>query len=365
MRWMEIDVTSRRNFLAGLLSVGLCPATSWADAGNPVFLSAARFTDGSDRLCGLSEGGEVVFSLVLPGRGHAAAAHPSLSQAVAFARRPGTFAFVVDCATGMVRARLSAPPGRHFYGHGVYSADGMRLFTTENDYEAARGVVGVWDVQDGYRRMGEYSSGGTGPHDIRLLPDEGTLVVANGGIETHPDSGRTKLNLPTMRSSLTYLSTEGEMMDQVVLDAAHQRNSIRHLAVGGDGEVAFAMQWQGTQDGVPPLVGVHYRGAPPRFLSANGDNNAMRGYVGSIAFSQTGRRIAVTSPRGGLCRMFDSATAAHVGDVEMQDVCGVSGQGDGFVVTSGLGQVAQVTGHEAGSIRHHSGRWDNHLIRVV
>ncbi|MEM9106308.1 MAG: DUF1513 domain-containing protein, partial [Pseudomonadota bacterium] len=165
-------MTSRRHFLAGLLSMGLYPATSWADAGNPALLSAARFADGSYRLCGLSDRGEMVFNLALPGRGHAAAAHPVLSDAVAFARRPGTFAFVVDCSTGTVRTILSAPPGRHFYGHGVYSPDGAWMFTTENDYEAAKGVVGVWNVRDSYRRAGEFWSGGTGPHDIRLLPDQ-------------------------------------------------------------------------------------------------------------------------------------------------------------------------------------------------
>jgi hypothetical protein len=67
---------------------------------------------------------DLVFQIPLPGRGHAAAIHPQKPQAVAFARRPGTFAVVTNCVTGQPSARLSAPAGRHFYGHGAFSRDG-------------------------------------------------------------------------------------------------------------------------------------------------------------------------------------------------------------------------------------------------
>ena len=63
---------------------------------------------------------------------------------MAFARRPGTFALVIDCAEGREVARLHTPEGRHFYGHGAFTPDGGLLFTTENAIEdghrAARGL---------------------------------------------------------------------------------------------------------------------------------------------------------------------------------------------------------------------------------
>ena len=41
--------------------------------------------------------------------------------------------------------------GRHFFGHGVFSPDGKLLYATENDFEAARGVIGVYDVRPATR----------------------------------------------------------------------------------------------------------------------------------------------------------------------------------------------------------------------
>jgi hypothetical protein len=56
-------------------------------------------------------------------------------------------------------------------------------------------VIGVRDASAGYRHIGELPSHGIGPHDLALLSDERTLVVANGGIRTHPDRRREELNL--------------------------------------------------------------------------------------------------------------------------------------------------------------------------
>ena len=125
---------SRRGFLAGLAAATLAPQPSWADAGSPAYLAAARGEDGSFVLYGLDGSGHRVFAVPLPSRGHAAAAHPSRPEAVAFARRPGTFALVIDCRSGgRLIARLAAPKGRHFFGHGAFSSDGTLLYTSEND----------------------------------------------------------------------------------------------------------------------------------------------------------------------------------------------------------------------------------------
>lgn len=285
-------MTTRRHFLAGLAaSAGLATTGSWAAAGAPDFLSAARFPDGSYQLAGLSRDGQILFTLPLPDRGHAAAAHPHRAEAVAFARRPGDFALVIDCITGRERARLTAPAGRHFYGHGVFTRDGARLYTTENAYEAGDGVIGVWDAET-LERIGEFPSGGVGPHDMALLADEQTLVVANGGIETHPSSGRAKLNIPVMAPNLSFLGLDGTLLERIDLAPELHKNSIRHLAVGADGTVAFAMQWQGG-DEVVPLLGLHLRGKAPKLLApphgAPAPHERLRGQRGPVWRRHTGR----------------------------------------------------------------------------
>lgn len=349
-------MTSRRDVIKGLLAASIAQP-AWADVGNPAFLSAGQKPDGSYVLCGLSAGGDITFTIPLPARGHAAAAHPTKAQAVAFARRPGTFALVINCATGVVTSELAAPAGRHFYGHGVFSADGDLLFTTENDYEAVRGIVGVWDAQS-FTRLTEFPSGGIGPHDIKLMPDGGTLVIANGGIETHPDSGRTKLNIPTMQSNLSYLTTTGAPVAQMTLGPAHQRNSIRHLAVARDGRVGFAMQWQGDLAMDLPLRGTHSLGTGKSQLFDQASIRRMAGYLGSIAISNDGQKLATTSPRQGIAQVYD--LTGRVMEIEMSDVCGVAPANDDFILTTGEGKILAT----AGTISEHNIRWDNHVVSI-
>ncbi|WP_170790740.1 DUF1513 domain-containing protein [Ruegeria lacuscaerulensis] len=356
-------MTSRRHFLAGLAAASMTPLGGWAAVGAPDYLAAALFPDGSYRLAGLSAEGDILFTLPLPARGHAAAAHPQRAQAVAFARRPGTFALVIDCATGAQTARLDAPEDRHFYGHGVFSLDGATLYTTENDYEAGQGVIGVWNTGD-YARLGEFPSGGIGPHDMRLMPDGQTLVVANGGIETHPETGRTKLNLPVMRPNLTYLDHSGAVIEQMELPRALHRNSIRHLAVRLDGLVAFALQWQGDKTRHPPLLGLHRRGTAPRLLTApEREQSTLQSYAGSIAFASDGKTVAITCPRGNALHQFDVETGNLTAAYSLTDVCGIGSAEQGFVFTTGTGAVGEITegAHIMARAKCH---WDNHLIPI-
>ncbi|MBK0326233.1 DUF1513 domain-containing protein [Rhodobacteraceae bacterium F11138] len=353
-------MAGRRAFLSGLCAAGLVPATGWAALGAPRYLSAARRVSGDFVLVGLGADLSECFHVPLPGRGHAAAAHPDRPHAVAFARRPGVYALVLDCGSGKVLHRLTAPEGRHFYGHGAFSRDGRWLYTTENDFDAARGCIGVWDADAGYRRAGEFESGGVGPHEILRLPGSDDLVVANGGIETHPDSGRAKLNLATMQSNLTYLSAQGGILEQA-RPAGLQRNSIRHLTAGRDGQVGFAMQWQGAASAHPPLLGLHERGQEIRLLSAEpAQQRRMRGYAGSIAFGPDAQ-VAITGPRGGVMQIFDRGTGRLVRQLDEPDICGVANGPDGLVFTSGSGRLGVVQG------RSHAVQlqFDNHLVPLA
>ncbi|MGB0506772.1 MAG: DUF1513 domain-containing protein [Pikeienuella sp.] len=351
---------SRRRFIAVCAVMAAASHVSWAGAGGPAWLSAARRPDGGYGLYGLSPDLRISFEVPLPGRGHAAAAHPFRPIAVAFARRPGVIALVIDCASGQVTAQLTAPEGRHFYGHGVFSADGRRLYTIENDFENGAGIVGVWSVEGGYRRLGEFSSGGVGPHDIRRGPD-GLLVIANGGIDTHPDSGRAKLNLPTMQSNIAVLTSEGAVRTTRTMPAKYRLNSIRHLSVNGAGHVAFACQWQVDPVMSPPLIGMFDMaiGTMKVFEQAAHLATPMEGYAGSIAFANDGASIATTSPRGGISAIF-GAEGRLLRTKSAPDLCGVAPYGpDGFIMTTGDGRVFSKHSQVSYPLA-----WDNHLIAV-
>jgi len=346
----------RRAFLASL-AAACAPRLSWADAGNPAFLAAGREGD-AFFLHGLSATGESLFQIPLPGRGHAAAAHPLRPEAVAFARRPGTFALVIDCATGSISHRLTPPDGMQFNGHGAFSADGALLMTSEVVAEPSEGRIGLWDTES-YSRLTDWPSHGIGPHEIKRLAD-GRLAVANGGIRTDPVD-RAKLNLPDMRPNLTLLSADGGLLDQIELPDLRQ-NSIRHLALQGD-SIAFAMQWEGDPDEPVPLLGLWTPGGAPLLCDAAADMaSVMQGYAGSIA--ATSDRILITSPKGGAAMIFGAdgtPVATHLRD----DLCGVAAYAEGFVVTDGMGAIWAAD--DSGLIPLNTGgtQWDNHLVPLI
>ena len=359
-------MATRRGFLAGLAAAALVPRPTWADVGSPAYLAAAKLPDGAFVLAGLGKDGRETFRVPLPDRGHAAAAHPTRAEAVAFARRPGTFAVVLDCLTGEVKATLEAAQGRHFYGHGSFSQDGTLLFTSENDYDGNRGMIAVRDVAAGYLLIDEFPSGGVGPHDIGRLPGTDTLVVANGGIGSHPDAGDVDLGIPEMRPSLAYFDANGVLIEMVELAPELLRNSIRHLAPRPDGLVAFAMQWHGDETETPPLVGLHRIGEEPRLLFAPGPLQAeMQGYAGSVALSRDGTLVAISSPPGGQVHVWEADSGRWVDRLILTDTCGLSSGMSGFVATTGTGLVTGFTGSATEWQRTHEGAWDNHLVRIA
>lgn len=356
-------MTTRRGFLFGLLAAGATPRLGWAAVGSPDYLAAAGEPGGGFALHGLTADGVAVFRVPLPARGHAGAGHPTRAEAVVFARRPGQFALVLDCVTGAVRHHLTPPEGRQFNGHGVFAQGGALLCTSEQASDTSQGHVGLWDAASGYSRIGEFQSGGIGPHDLRLMPDGQTLVVANGGIATDP-ADRTKLNIPTMRPNLSYLTLTGQQVETVELHPDLHRNSIRHLAVRSDGLVGFAMQWEGDPGATTPLLGLHRRGKPPVLAEAPlPDEIAMQGYAGSIAFAGDGSEVAITSPRGGRLHRFDD-TGRFLGVVSRTDVCGLAPRDGGYLASDGLGGLIAVTRNGPTALSRHGCAWDNHIVSL-
>lgn len=368
---------SRRVFLSSvagslLVGCGLKVAAARGSAG-PLYVGCRG--DDAERYftTGFGADGRVVFDIALPGRGHGAAVHPTASHCVVFARRPGTFAVAIDLDRGAALCRFDAGAGRHFYGHGAFSPDGRYLFTSENDFDVGRGVIGIRDANDGYRQIGEFASHGVGPHEVVLMPDGATLVAANGGIRTHPDNERAKLNLDSMRPSLAYIElANGRLRDAFGLGPRLHRLGIRHLAVNRDGLVALAMQYEGSKRDRVPLVGLHAGGeirlldAPPAI------ERDMRQYAGSVAFDLGGRLLAISCPRGNLITFWDAHSGSLIDRVEVSDGCGVAPADEpgAFVVTGGRGDVLRIEPGLGEATRlvlagQTASAWDNHLTAAA
>jgi hypothetical protein len=239
------------------------------------------------------------------------------------------------------------------------------------------GILGIYDAAAGYARVGEVPSGGLDPHEIGLLPDGETLVVANGGIVTDPDWPGIKLNLGEMDSSLAYLrARDGALLATARLAGELFQLSLRHLAIAPDGAVAVVMQYEGPSDDLVPLLALQRRpdagletvALPDRMLGR------LRNYCGSAVLDETGRFLATTSPVGGVVMLWDVREGRCLGCAELADGCGLaaadgagtflaaSGHGGGcFVAADG----PTVRSHRIGLAFLDSGRWDNHLMRMA
>ncbi|OBZ96894.1 hypothetical protein ADU59_04000 [Pararhizobium polonicum] len=353
--------TDRRAFLkmAGAAwAATLAPQAAFAlSRTDAVYASAFMAPDGSYGVATLSEAGNIIERVPLPARAHGMTWSPVTNRAVAFARRPGTYAMIFAPDDSVEPIVITSVEGRHFYGHGCFSADGRLLYATENDFANNRGMIGVYDGTNNFARIGEFPSYGIGPHDMTLGQDGKMLVIANGGIETHPDFGRTKLNLDHMEPSLALVDTAtGALIERHAMPDNLRQLSTRHVDIDADGKVWFACQYEGARNDLPPLAGSFARGEDIRFLELPDETTmALANYVGAIAVNRHDGLVGLTSPKGGTAVTIDAKTGKVIRQDALADAAGIAPSPHGFVASSYSGQFGDTQSKVA---------WDQHIVRI-
>jgi hypothetical protein len=232
---------------------------------------------------------QVQAALDLPTRAHGIALD-TRGGLLVVARRPGDWLLHWPGASQAPRWHWSAAE-RAFNGHALLSADGRRLYTTETDLDSGAGLVGVRDART-LTLLDEWPTGGRDPHAL-LQAADGSLIVANGGLETRPETGRIKLGLDQMDASLVRLDATGRTLGRWTLDDA--RLSIRHLAAHGP-RVAVALQAEhddGAQRAQAPVLAL-FDGRTLRPVPAP---LPLQGYGGDVALGPD--TVAVSCPRAG------------------------------------------------------------------
>ncbi|AYG57784.1 DUF1513 domain-containing protein [Rhizobium jaguaris] len=359
---MRSGLIDRRAFVkaAGLtflaaLKPGALMALERADA---VYASGIRTPDGSFAVATVTERGEILDQMALPARAHGMAFSKATDKTVAFARRPGTYAMIFDPWNKAEPIVVTSREGRHFYGHGTFSPDGKLLYASENDFDNNRGMIGIYDARNHFVRIGEYETYGTGPHDMTVSDDGKLLIVANGGIETHPDFGRTKLNLDHMEPSLTLIdAASGRLVEKHALPPQYAQVSTRHVDIDSQGRIWFACQYEGHRNDLPPLVGHFSRGEDLTFVPLPDDTTrALGNYVGAIAVNRTDNLVGVTSPVEGTSVTLDAKTGAVLKVESVPDAAGIAPARHGFAVSSYDGDFLS---------EHSDVAWDQHIVRVA
>lgn len=363
MLWTATKRTAinRRSFLAGLGGAAVLAGSGWngpalaegliGEIEAPLFATACKRANGSYALAILDDAGQILAEVGLPDRGHGMAVSPDGRKIMAFARRPGTFAMLIDPYDSKEPLVIASEPGRHFYGHGCFSADGRLVYAVENDYERVRGVLGVYDVRGtGAQRIGEIETGGIGPHDLLLMPDSKTMVIANGGIQTDPGQPREKLNIESMDPSVAYLDlNSGDVLAQHRLSRDLHKLSLRHMALDGKGQVWVGGQFEGDLQQMPPLVARMTQDTGP-VLTEIPDQLAsgLQSYIGSVVANRSGDVVATSAPRGGQVMFWSASTGELLGAKAVIDGCGLAPiDGSAFLISDGLGGLRYLEEPEA------------------
>ena len=274
-------------------------------------------------------------------------------------RRPSEWFWVLAADSGELRYRIKAEVNRHFYGHACYSLEGDLLYVTENNTSDFSGVIGIYDVASGYKKIGEFATQGIGPHEIVMQPDGKTLVIANGGIKTERAS-REELNIDSMQPSLVYLDRhEGKLIQQVY--PSHNQMSVRHLAMHDDGTVIIGIQFQGERHLNVPMILTHRLGQS-EFTALQMDQTNPNGwhrfhhYIASVSVDSKRNLVCATSPIGGCAAVFDLNSGELIESVDLADCAGVAvypsstghnsttdkAESPTFLVSDGQGALTQI-----------------------
>jgi hypothetical protein len=389
MKYLKINnILSRRTFARSLTSLAASIPMlsygafdlSWFSAAKPqknteLFLSAQGRKKNQYGLGWIDSKQAASDRLLSDFRGHGLCQNPiKTEQIIMFSRRPGTQGIRFNSSTRKADGSFDCADNRHMHGHGCYSLDGNRLYCAESEVSTGQGKITVRDSVT-LALIAEFDSHGIGPHEIAMMPDGITLVVANGGLLTHPDSGRKVLNYETMRSTLSYINSQtGQLISEHLV--AESKASIRHLDVAEDGTVAIAFQVQRDaleHNQLVPLAAIHKQGQEIKLLHApEALTVKLNDYMGSVKIHNPSRTVAFSSPKGDLVLFW------HLDDLSLQnyhafnDVCGLAISQDNkhFVLSSSTGKIRQINTatlklDKEKSFNFPERSWDNHMISVL
>jgi len=279
-----------------------------------------------------------------------------------------------------------AEAGRVFSGHVHLSGDGSTVFTTEIDTDSGRGLLGVRDALS-LEKVAEWVTHGQDPHAVAwmplsalgqsgaLHPMAGKLFVANGGIDSTPETGRAKQHLHHMDSSVVCLHpTSGEALGQWRL--ADPRLSLRHLAWARhtDGQPVLGIALQAEHDvaavrqAAPLLAVLDWSHAGGHLQAASGQP-AWGGYGGDlVALPHAGPRdasvpgFAVSATKGHAVLRF-GLQGGYQGHTDWPSAGAMAASGQSVWTGGATGALAwaEVSHWGAG---FSGARIDNHWIAV-
>lgn len=264
--------------------------------------------------------------LELPTRAHGISVEAD-GSILACARRPGDWLVRWSPQSGEARwAWMDFD--RRFNGHSV-ALDDRWLLTTETDRQTGAGWLGVRDLKT-LAPITAWPTHGLDPHQLLVLPQSvgrwqaGTVLVANGGVVTRAETGRTKSSDRPLDASLVALNPkDGQILGQWKLEDPFL--SIRHLAWNASNRcVGIALQAEhvSPKDRTTSPVLAIWDG---RSLIPGEASSLLGGYAGDIIAltGESAARFAVSAQRTGRLAFY-STRGTLIGSKALPECCALA-----------------------------------------
>lgn len=268
----------------------------------------------------LATGGELAVSVPFPA--HSASVSPD-GRYVVLVEKWGAHTCTVDLSVGEVVAEWIHPTDHQFVGHAVFTADGERVLVSEGHFPDtpegyARGILGVRDPRT-LVQWRSIPSHGENPHELALVDDGRTVVVANQG---------TVNRIPETASNLAYVDVEtGALIEQHHL--ARTDVLMAHLRVVDDSTVVVVTKSKDVSPRGNDVL-VHRRGMALEPIAWGEDlADTFVDEILSVDVDRARRRLGATCPEAGRVLFVDIDARAVAGVLVLERPLGIALTADG------------------------------------
>lgn len=238
--------------------------------------------------------------------------HPYKTNTVVIFEKKGPGACELNLITGRIRT-IKTSTDCHFYGHGVYSKDGTKIFATETVLATGEGLISVRDAKD-LQIIGQFPTYGKNPHDCKLVDNGRVLAITNGGGNLTDSS----------QGCVTYVDVVSQkLIDKFEMDDS--RFNTGHLDITQDKElvVVSAPRLGLPEDNLGAISVVDQEKHLHALEKPEHIVKRLQAETLSVCIHPEKKIFAATSPRGGFISFWNLLDATFIKSINLDSPRGV------------------------------------------
>jgi hypothetical protein len=272
-------------------------------------------------------------------RVHSFVQHPVNSSIFVLLNKWGNESCIIDWQKEVVLQKIPAMKNSNFYGHGLFTAKGDALLTTETNWETGKGFLSIRDPKF-FKEIDIIDVGGTGPHDCTLSTDGKNIIVPISGVKVKESKQNKKHEFNYGESHLAVIElSSGKILEKIPnpvegLEMAHLLKATT--------ESIFIATTSARQKKAPTIIFTRLGGSVKELQAPAHIQRRFKSEILSLAEHKKAGIVAATCPDANLITFWDSLSGEFRGSLDHSSPLGIcmAHDGESFAVSSGSdGQV--------------------------